>query len=214
MSKIHILIVILTSVVNITYAQSDTIRLKNPSFEDTPKRGGESSQNISGWFDCGKISFPAESPPDIHPNGFWNVNLEPNDGKTYLGMVVRDNATYEVLSGVLDQTLKAKKTYKMSVYLAQSQNYLSHSRTTHKKENYNTPSVFWIWGGDEYCNEKQLLYESPPIDHDNWRKYEITFKPDNDINAITISAYFTPNTDLAYNGNILIDNISEIILVK
>ncbi|MBK9742314.1 MAG: hypothetical protein IPO94_04835 [Saprospiraceae bacterium] len=63
--------------VNITLisAQSDTIRLKNPSFEDTPKRGGEAMDGISGWFDCGKINFPMESPPDIHPNGYWNNNL-------------------------------------------------------------------------------------------------------------------------------------------
>ncbi|MBK9742315.1 MAG: hypothetical protein IPO94_04840 [Saprospiraceae bacterium] len=71
--------------VNITLisAQSDTIRLKNPSFEDTPKRGGEAERGIDGWFDCGKINFPYESPPDIHPNNIWGINLKPNTGNIF-----------------------------------------------------------------------------------------------------------------------------------
>jgi len=78
--------------------QADTIRLRNSSFEDTPKRGGEALEGIAGWFDCGRINFPAETPPDIHPNGYWENNLPASDKKTYLGMVVRDNATYESVS--------------------------------------------------------------------------------------------------------------------
>lgn len=54
-------------------AQLDTVRLTNPSLKDNPKRGGESITGIAGWFDCGKINFPLESPPDIHPNGFWKT---------------------------------------------------------------------------------------------------------------------------------------------
>jgi len=52
------------------YTQLDTIRLRNPSFEDTPRRGGDTRNVIKDWFDCGRINFPMESPPDIHPNGY------------------------------------------------------------------------------------------------------------------------------------------------
>jgi hypothetical protein len=101
MSKSITFTFVILFITNALCSQRDTIRLTNPSFEDTPKRGGESDQQISGWYDCGMLYFPQESPPDIHPNGFWGVNVPAHDGKTYLGMVVRDNGTYEGVSAIL-----------------------------------------------------------------------------------------------------------------
>ncbi len=199
---------------NFVFSQSDTIRLKNPSFEDTPKRGGEHLDGISGWFDCGKINFPQESPPDIHPNGYWGNNVTAMDGNTYLGIVVRDNATYESVSVRLDSVLKAKEAYTLSLNLARTTNYISRSRLTGEEDNYITPAVLRIWGGSGYCNEKQLLYESPPIDHNEWVKYDILLKPIQDYKSITISAYYIKGTTVYYTGHILIDGISDIIRVK
>jgi hypothetical protein len=213
MTKTFLSFIILLNV-TLTFGQSDTIRLKNPSFEDTPKRGGEASQGIAGWFDCGKINFPAESPPDIHPNGYWQVIIPPQDGNTYLGMVTRDNGTFESVSVRLDNKLIKNNTYRMSIYLARSPEYFSMSRMTNEFVNYNTPVVLKVWGGTGFCNERKVLYESPPIDHNDWKQYDLRFIPNIDIKSLTISAYYTPNTLKPYNGNILIDNISDIILVK
>lgn len=199
---------------NFVFSQSDTIRLKNPSFEDTPKRGGEHSFGINGWFDCGKLNFPLESPPDIHPNGYWQNNMPASDNKTYLGMVVRDNQTYESVSVRLDSVLKAKEVYSLSIYLARSPNYFSKSRLTGEEVNYITPAVLRIWGGTGYCNERHLIYESPVIDHIEWRKYDILFKPLQDYKSITISAYYTKDTNVYYNGHVLLDGISDIIRQK
>lgn len=208
----HLLCLVLVS--NFVFSQADTIRLKNPSFEDSPKRGGETNEAIIGWFDCGKGKFPKESPPDIHPKGYWQNNLPAAHGKTYIGMVVRDNVTYESVSAKLDHEMKTNSTYSVSLYLAQAEKYFSLSRITKEVNNYTTPTVLKIWGGYGICNEKELLYESPPIDHKEWQKYEILLKPIRDCNSITFSAYYVQNTEIAYNGNILLDNISDIIRVK
>ena len=88
----------------------DTIRLDNFSFEDFPRH----SYTPRGWYDCG---FPDESPPDIHPQmdgGEFKVNAEPADGRTYIGMVVRDNVTWEAIGQRLNTPLKENQCYDFS----------------------------------------------------------------------------------------------------
>ncbi|MBK9580652.1 MAG: OmpA family protein [Saprospiraceae bacterium] len=201
--------------VNITLisAQSDTIRLKNPSFEDTPKRGGEAMDGISGWFDCGKINFPMESPPDIHPNGYWNNNLPASDRKTYLGMVVRDNGTYESVSVRIDSMLEAGKCYKFSIHLARAEKYVSRSRMSNEEANYVTPAVLRIWGGSGFCNERELLAESNPVTNSSWQINTFEIRPKSNIRSITFSAFYKTPTLMPYNGNLLVDGASAFIRV-
>ena len=196
-----------------TYGQADTVRLKNPSFEDTPKRGGEAMQGIAGWFDCGKINFPSESPPDIHPNGYWENNLPASDRKTYLGMVVRDNGTYESVSVRIDSFLEAGKCYRFSLHLAKADKYVSQSRMSGQKVNYTTPAVLRIWGGSGFCNEKELLAESEPVNNTSWQINTFEFRPKSNIRSLTFSAYYKTPTLTPYNGNILVDGGSDIIRI-
>ncbi|MEL6944017.1 MAG: hypothetical protein AAFO82_15255, partial [Bacteroidota bacterium] len=88
----------------------ETIRLNNPSFEDFPRH----SHVPRGWYDCG---FADESPPDIHPQmdgGEFSVNAIPVSGRTYLGMVVRDNGTWEIIGQRLKFPLKTNQCYDFS----------------------------------------------------------------------------------------------------
>lgn len=198
---------------SVAFGQADTIRLNNPSFEDNPKRGGESLEGILGWFDCGKINFPTETPPDIHPNGFWENNLPASDKKTYLGMVVRDNNTFESVSQRLDNELMAGKCYKFSIHLAKAPKYISKTRTTGEEANYTTPIVLRIWGGSGFCNEKELLGESDPVNNSSWQINTFEFKPKSNIRSITFEAYYKTPTFLPYNGNVLVDGASDIIRI-
>lgn len=193
--------------------QADTIRLRNSSFEDTPKRGGEALEGIAGWFDCGRINFPAETPPDIHPNGYWENNLPASDKKTYLGMVVRDNATYESVSQRLDTFLEAGKCYRFTIHLAKAARYISRTRTTGEEANYVTPIVLRIWGGSGYCNERELLAESAPVNNTSWQINTFEIRPKNNIRSITLSAYYKTPTLLPYNGNLLVDGASDIVRI-
>jgi outer membrane protein OmpA-like peptidoglycan-associated protein len=213
MRRIFIVFFTLAITSGVLTSQADTIRLRNPSFEDTPKRGGEALDGIAGWYDCGKINFPGESPPDIHPNGYWENNLPASDRKTYLGMVVRDNNTYESVSQRLDSMLEAGKCYRFTIHLAKAERYISKTRTTGEEANYTTPIVLRIWGGSGYCNERELLAESAPVKNTSWQINAFEFRPKNNIRSITFQAYYKTPTFLPYNGNILVDGGSEIIRI-
>ena len=198
---------------HISFSQADTVRLLNPSFEDTPKQGGAGFTGIAGWFDCGKINFPEESPPDIHPNGYWENNLPASDRKTYLGLVVRDNNTYESVSQRLDTMLVAGKCYKFTLHLAKAEKYVSLTRTTGEKANYTTPIVLRIWGGSGFCNDKELLAESPPVNNTSWQINTFEFSPKSNIRSVTFEAFYKTPTPYPYNGNILVDGGSEIVRI-
>ena len=195
----------------------DSTLLKNPSFEDIPRRGGqEYNSKISEWFDCGLIHFKGESPPDIHPtkNPAWNVQNKPAYGKTYLGMVVRDNDSWEALAQKLEKPLVKDNRYAMSVYLAQSSSYLSHSQMTKQKANYNNPTTLRIWGANKYCGRTELLLVSDPIDHIEWKEYTFEFQPKESYSYIVIEAYYNMPVSVPYNGHILLDAFSPIYRIS
>ena len=190
----------------------DTIQLRNGSFEDTPHAGGGLNKGIRDWFDCGRINFPSESPPDIHPGGFWQNNNPPLDGNTYLGMVVRDNESWESVSQRLSGTIEADKCYDFSVALMRSDVYKSLRSLTDKDSfNFLTPIVLRVWGGNSYCNQRVLLAESPPITNGNWKTYNFEINSSLNVNYITLEAFYKTPTLFPYNGHLLIDNASNIV---
>ncbi len=197
----------------------ETIYLENPSFEDTPRTGGSShfDRQIDGWFDCGKIQFKAESPPDIHPTNdhAWGVSKYALDGDTYLGLVVRDNDSWEAVSQRLSSPLKAGQCYSFSILLSTSQMYVSATRRTGKMDNYDDPSVLRIWGSNQFCSynsyPSELLASSETIINDEWRQFNFKFEPKNDLNFIILQAFYKTPTLIPYNGHILLDGASEIV---
>lgn len=192
----------------------DTIYLLNPSFEDMPRKGGEYSAPIRGWQDCGLSAFPGESPPDIHPTPkpAWEVSMQPFDGWTYLGLVVRYNHTYESLSQALSTPLKANTCYSFSAVLAQNKIYKSATaRSTNSLENFVHPAILNIWGGNDLCSHAVLLAKTAPVDHSDWSYYDFVFEPDVDIKFITIEAYYGNEGLKPYNGHIMVDALSPII---
>ena len=191
---------------NFAQAQEQKIQLKNPSFEDTPRH----SQTPKDWIDCG---FPGESEPDVQPSGEFGVTMLPQDGDTYLGLVVRDNSTWERVSQRLSGPMEGGKCYEFSIYLAKSPQYLSQSRVTEEKVNYVRNAKLRIYGGFSSCNRQQLLAESPLISSYNWRQFNFKFEPTDDFTYITFEAFYqTPNL-FPYNGNILLDNASALTVV-
>lgn len=192
----------------------DTIYLSNPSFEDTPRRGGNGfMMNIDGWFDCGKIQFKGESPPDIHPtrDGAWEVQKYAMDGDTYLGMVVRDNDSWEALSQKLSSPLLAGTCYSFSILLSRSQRYVSHSQMTKQEANYDRPTVLRIWGANKFCGRYRLLAQSETVNNDQWRQFNFKFEPKDNFSYVVIEAYYKTPVLVPYNGHILIDGASDIV---
>lgn len=197
----------------------EVIQLKNPSFEDIPRAGGQPffKMDIKGWWDCGTYYFKGQTPPDIHPtDGFaWSVDSRPQHGNTYLGMVVRFDDTQESLGQALEKPMEAGKCYSFSVYLSMSAVYLSPTwRNRDVEENFTTPSVLRIWGGDSFCDKAELLGESAPVDNINWKPNYFKFSPKMDHRYIILEAFYKTPILLPYNGHILVDNCSPITEIE
>lgn len=184
------------------FAQKE-IRLNNPSFEDTPAH----SQTPQGWFNCGHL---AESPPDVQPGAF-NVTRPPSHGRTYLGLVVRDNETNEAVGQRLSAPLEANRCYEFTLDLCRSEIYFSLSRTTAQPANYSDSVVLRIWGGNGYCQKSELLCKTETITHVQWRPYHFQLRPKyGNYHYLTLEAFYKTPTLFPYNGNILLDNASPI----
>ncbi|MFN8330821.1 MAG: OmpA family protein [Saprospiraceae bacterium] len=193
------------------YAQQDTniIVLINPSFEGTP----QCCNPPTGWVDCG---WRNETPPDIQPaapgqNPLFGVTKKAFDGRTYLGMVTRDNESYERVAQNLTQPLLKGRCYAFSIYLCRSVEYLSAS---HNNSNvlkpFSTPIVLRIYSGDAYCHQKELLAESALVENTDWKQFNFTLSPTSDCHYLELEAFYKTPVLMPYNGNILIDKASEI----
>ncbi len=186
------------------FGQEGAIRLINPSFEDYPR----AERVPHGWRDCG---FPGESAPDTHPSGAFDVIKYPSDGNTYLGMVVRDNDTWERVSQQLSTPIQAETCYSFSINLSRSELYVSASRETGTRANYVQPIKLVIWGGDGYCEKRERLGESPLVANTSWKPYAFKFEPKLTHTHITLEAFYKTPVLFPYNGNILIDKASDIV---
>jgi outer membrane protein OmpA-like peptidoglycan-associated protein len=185
-----------------------TINLTNPSFEDIPRAGSKGGTAPAGWYDCGPQT---ESSPDIQP-GFFDVIKPPSNGISYLGLVVRDNETYESVSQRLSQPIVAGNCYEWNLDLSRSDEYNSQTSNSGSKVlSFASAVQVRIWGGNGFCDRKELLYTTPYVVNTRWMGYLIPLKPKKgNYSFIIIEAYFKTPMLFPYNGNVLIDNASAI----
>jgi outer membrane protein OmpA-like peptidoglycan-associated protein len=180
------------------------IKLDNPSFEDYP----QAAHTPQGWFDCG---FAGESAPDVQPSGTFSVNKPAFHGSTYLGMVVRDNNTWEAIGQRLKSPLLKGVTYTFSLYAARSELYMSKSQLTGKDANYITPAAVRLWAGSGYCAKEEMLDETEPVSEGNWKKFTFKFTPKATLSYFMVEGFYKVPTLFPYNGNVLVDNASDIV---
>ncbi len=193
-------------------SQGDPIVLINPSFEGIAGEGSLNGVLPRGWFDCG---FPGETVPDVHPKegSAFQVTKEPFDGNTYIGMVVRENDTWERISQRLSTPMEGGKCYEFSISLCRSELYVSLSRLDGEMKNYTKPAKLRIWGGSSYCERNELLAESSLVANTRWLKYDFRFEPSQTHNFIVFEVFYKTPSPFPYNGNILLDDASNIIPV-
>jgi hypothetical protein len=99
----------------------------------------------------------------------------------------------------------------MTLWMAHSENYISKSRLTYKEQNYQAPSFLIIASIDKKCVVKDILYQSPIVDHTEWKKYNIKMSPINDVTHLMFMVFSNKEKP---NGHILLDSLSYITLVK
>ncbi len=197
----------------------NTIKLTNPSFEGIARP----SIPPMGWLDCG---FATESPPDVQPSGAWQVHRPAHHGGTYLGMVTRENDTWESVGQRLPKPLERDRCYTFSIYLCTSSEYWSavipdslkddsldaEQRALLPKKNFNQAIKLRIWGGDAPCHKKELLAESRTISNNSWQKYSWKIEPKKAISYVIFEAFYKTPTLFPYNGNLLLDHASGFTL--
>lgn len=182
------------------------ITFVNPSFEDIPKSG----EAPVGWYDCGK---PGETPPDVQPGQFF-VTKPPSHGNSYLGLVVRDNDTWEGVAQRLSRPLEKDHCYEFTMDIARAELYLSTSKLTEQEANYATPARLRIYGGTGYCSKAELLYETSVITNTRWLGHNFRLSPkQGNYSYIFFEAYYKTPVLFPYNGNVLLDNASPIKLI-
>lgn len=192
------------------------VQLDNPSFEDFPHH----STPPIGWTDCG---FAGETPPDVQPSGQFGVFWPAMHGNTYLGMVTRETETYESVGQRLNGILWAGTCYQISFFLCKSPVYFSvvdigvgnEKNYTSTRRNFVTPIKLRIWGGNDMCNKEELLGETGLVTNNEWEKYYLKLSPTRgNYRYIFLEAYYETPSLFAYNGNVLIDDASDIVALE
>lgn len=214
-----------------SYSQPNIIKFVNPSFEGVPQL----NTVPPGWSDCGEMLFPKETPPNLHPiqGNPFGVQHTSADGNTYLGMVVRENGSWESISQMLVEPLQPTQHYAFRIKLAQSKNMKStvrkpsnHELVTQSKKikrrqiinsygkssSFSAPIILKIWGGEYPCDRKELLATSPPVDHEMWMSYIFKIQPEFAHQYLIFEAYTAQGS--FKNGNILLDDVSPLIEIE
>ncbi|MEM6877379.1 MAG: OmpA family protein [Bacteroidota bacterium] len=191
------------------YAQSvegELIHLRNPSFEDIPG----ASDPPTGWANCG---FPGETPVDVHPDPrrLFQVHGRAQQGNTYLGMVVRDNETWESVGQELSSPMMADQCYDFRIYLARSLSYVSQSRITGREANYIRPAVLRIYGGYSNCDKAEEIGKTTTVGNNDWQEYKLKLEPSQDYTHIILEIFYKTPVIMPYNGNLLLDNASPLV---
>ncbi len=165
------------------------IDIANASFEGEPA----DATVPQGWMACQKGTTP-----DILP-GYWGVYDEASDGNTYVGLITRDNGSWETIGQRLPQPLVKGQCYTWSMDLAHSATY----------SGYSGPLRLRVYASKLKCRKDQLIYESPLIEHTEWKTYHLKFNPKEDYRYILLEAYHA-DPPFSYKGNILLDRLRPI----
>lgn len=163
---------------------------KNPSFEGTPGK----VSNALFWPSCGEGSTP-----DLLP-GVFDVELSPDDGASYVGLIVRSNGQKEDIFQELSSPFEKGQCYHFSMSLARSQKYLDH----------NTPVGLKIWLGTGPCLRSQLIHHEPIVENVNWKKVEVQFTAERKMRYVLFEPSSAPGLFFDYPGNVLLDNLSAV----
>lgn len=163
-----------------------------------------------GWRDCGFL--PDETPPDIQPSGQFQVTRPAMDGRTYLGMVVRENDTWERVSQQLSRPMEAGVCYEFNIHLCRSMTYLSALReNTQNMKSFTKPAVLRIWAGTSPCDRREMLAQSISIENTEWKKFTFKLRAKGPYTYLILEAFYKTPTPVPYNGNILLDLASDLV---
>jgi hypothetical protein len=163
--------------------------LVNGGFEDQPS----DATVPKGWLPCER-----NTTPDILP-GFWGEYGDASQGKTYVGLITRDDGSFESIGQKLSKPLNIGECYEFRIDLAKGNVYAG----------FNQALKLRVWLGETLCEMEQMIFLSEEVKHPNWKSYQVKFTPAKNHKYIRIEAFHKEGI-FSYKGNILIDNMSSI----
>ena len=175
------------------FAQQNFIT--NPGFE-----GPDGVEVIpEDWFaGCG-----VKNTPDTQP-GWWNIELKPHEGKSYIDLLYKDDGTTESVYQELAEPLPAGSCFLIEIYLAKA---CQDSLSGLYPYDLNHPGDLVIRGSEFYgCGNGQVLAFFEQVSNCRWVKYQAVFQAETQINFIYLE--FSRGSSPFANGSILIDDMS------
>ena len=185
-TSIHLILFFLIFQITTTFAQ---ISVVNGGFEDQPS----DATVPKGWLPC-----EDGTTPDILP-GFWGEYGEASQGETYVGLITRENSTYESIGQRLSGPLLKGNCYQFKIDLAKGRVY----------SGFNKVVKLRVWLGENKCDKGQMIYLSPDVTHTDWKTYLIEFTADKNYQYIRFEAFYKDGS-FSHKGNVLLDNLSYI----
>jgi hypothetical protein len=161
----------------------------NPSFEDEPS----DATVPMGWFPC-----EIYTTPDIGP-GPWGIDLEAEEGETYVGLITRSDGTFEAIGQRFPEVLEKGICYEFQLSAAACDTY----------SGFNERIKFRVWGSTKKLKRTQLLYESELIDNTEWEKHTVKFTANKKLKYLIIEAYIDLEEG-PKKGHVLLDDITNI----
>jgi len=198
----------------------DIIRIQNPSFEVNTVKDSISKSEIlilRGWIDFG---FSNNSSPTIHSknDNLFRVKKSPVDGAHFIGMVTRQDSTYESFYQKLSKPLLEGKSYEFSIYLCTSSRLKSSVRkkdgeNDFRVRKFDQGAIFRIQGSNSKSKEFQILAETEIVSNEDWKKFEFVLKPESNYDILILEVFFdlSRSKDPICNANVLLDNCSPIV---
>ena len=213
------LVAMLLHFMSYTLTAQEVIYFNNPSFESEPFAGRldipEFETKLKEWDYC-KQFFPNETSPDLHSktSNYWGVETTPSDGNTCLGMVARSNGAWECVSQILSAPIQAKTKYHFTIDLCISMQFESMVIGSLSNLKFDTPLVLRVWGSNKKCEMQEKLFVSPTISNSHWKTYDVLIEPSKEFKYIIFQAFYDVPVLEPYNGNLLMDNLSEVVVVQ
>ncbi|MTI33547.1 gliding motility-associated C-terminal domain-containing protein [Xanthovirga aplysinae] len=176
--------------------------VENPSFEGQRS----SSSSPPGWYPCNEYSTPDTQP------GSWNISRAPSDGGSFISMVTRGNNGQpndyftEAIATRLNSSFEKNVCYNISIDMAHDPNFDGRGGWDPPPFFLWEPVKLKVWLSNSQCQKTKLVYESPLVDHTDWKAYNFNFSVEEDYNTLILEANYASNTH--YNGSILLDNLS------
>jgi len=192
----------------------DSIVLRDKSFEEykypfriDPYSYKKQETPFNAWINYA----PEYSPPELHFSDEinWGFKHPASEGNKYISLVTRDDESYEVIGQKLTSPLENDSSYMMSFDIRFDDRYKSGLKNSNGAEVYFDTYVclkITISMESDYIN--QTIFLSPPIKNRDWKQINFQFVPDRDYDVIKFEA--VNNTGVIDNGNLMIDNLSNI----